>query len=104
MQERQGFPDFRIPNTRQPAGLFLWKLLDVASQGFDKQHLRQLRQHGLTTGSGRIGIVNRIAKRVFQPLAGGVIPYTDLQDGRQSAEKNLAQLRLAGQISANDSR
>src|SRR4029077_6578104 len=58
--------------------------------------------HGLATGPGYVRVTHRIADRVFQPLARGVVADIDLQNGWQPAKEDLAKLRLASHVAANE--
>src|SRR6187402_3377767 len=102
VEQRQSLSDPRLPCASKPAGLSGRQFTLVPPQSLREEHLGQLGEHRTCSGVSSRSLRDRESQRVFEPLTRRVLADVQANIRRQTAEKGLAQMRVAGEIAADE--
>src|SRR5215472_7122070 len=90
------------PQTRQPAGLFRRKRLQMPAHHLDEHQLAEFGEDAFAAGALVRRFLERKTDELAEPACVTVLGISSLDHGRQILEQRIERPRIAGEIAADD--
>lgn len=101
MEQSKSLSDFRIASTSQPTRLPRGQRHNITPKRLNEQRFGKAGEDRFSSGGQGASFRHREPDCILKPLPGTLLTHIHFEYTRKSCEQDAAQLRVAGQLSAN---